>query len=123
MIFLSEAILKVGHGTDSWILDEPLIYQADSSELITVPAGFSTDLASIPRPLQAVIPLNGKHRAAAIVHDYLYAIQDRTRAQADAIFLEAMKACRVRYTQRYAMYWGVRIGGWVPWNERLQKNG
>lgn len=120
-MFFTECVLRVGTDTDEWILDEDLVYETDKGDMIRVPAGFNTDLASIPRALHAVIPLNGKHRKAAVVHDYLYVIQDRSRAEADNIFLEAMRTSGVRYTQRYVMYWGVRAGGWAPWGKR--KNG
>lgn len=120
-MFLTECVLRVGIDTDEWILDEDLVYETDVGEIIRVPAGFNTDLASIPRALHAVIPLNGKHRKAAVVHDYLYVTQKKTREASDAIFLEAMRTSGVRYTQRYVMYWGVRIGGWAPW--RARKNG
>lgn len=116
MKFLDEPTLKV-HG-DDWRLVLPLIYLRSDYTAITVPAGFITDLASIPRLLHPLIPVNGKHRAAAVLHDYLYAMQTMPRAQCDAIFLEAMEACGVRWTQRWAMYSAVRVGGWAPWEKR-----
>lgn len=103
-------------GRDGWQLELPLVYEAESGETIVVPPGFLTDLASIPQLAQAIYPVNDKHRRAAVVHDYLYTIQDRSRAAADLIFLEAMAACDVRWSQRRVMYRAVRLGGWVAWN-------
>ncbi len=37
----------------------------------TVPAGFRTDLTSVPRPFRWLIDVGGDHAPAAILHDYL----------------------------------------------------
>ena len=102
-------------GDGEWRLFAPLGYVTRSGETIIVPAGFITDLASIPRVFRLLIPVNGRHRAAAIIHDYLFVIQDRPRSEVDRVFLEAMEDCDVGAVQRYAMYSAVRIGGWLPW--------
>ena len=114
MSFIDMPVLRVGD-SGQWVLEHKLTYVTESGEVIEVPAGFVTDLASIPRMLHWMIPVNGRHRSAAIVHDYLYTIRDRSSAEADAIFLEAMKESGVRWTQRQAMYLGVRMGGWVAY--------
>lgn len=84
---------------------------------LVVQAGFKTDLASIPRPLWAVLPPLGKYDAAAVVHDFLYKNNGVTRKQADDVLLEAMVVLGVRPTQRWAIYAGVRLGGWCVWNK------
>ena len=114
--FSKSPILRVT--LKGWQLVYRLSYYAVSGEKIVVPAGFDTDLASIPQLFQAVLSVNDRHRAAAILHDYLYTVQDRPREQADALFLEAMKLSGVRFTQRWAMYLAVRIGGWLPWSRK-----
>lgn len=119
MPFIDEPTLKV-HG-DAWRLVTPLMYLRSDYSLIAVPIGFVTDLASIPRLLHPLIPVNGRHRAAAILHDYLYASQTTSRAEADAIFLEAMASCGVRWTQRYAMYAAVRLAGWIAWHNNKKQ--
>lgn len=115
--FHSPLVVRV-HGEGNWVLDSSLVYETSAGEYITIPAGFITDLASIPRIFHSLIPVNGKHRQAAVVHDYLYVIQDRPREQVDAIFLEAMEVAGVRFTQRWAMYLAVRAGGGFPWARR-----
>lgn len=115
MIFRSEPVLRVADD-GRWILEMPVVYMTRTDEIIIVPAGFLTDLASIPRIFQTLFPVNGRHRSAAIVHDYLFVIQDRPRAAVDKIFLEAMEDCGVGWFQRRAMYLAVRTGGWVPWS-------
>lgn len=89
-------------------LEEALTYQSDLWEpLIVVPAGFVTDLASIPRVFQSLIPKVGKHMLAAIVHDYLCRLDGFDRRLADRIFLEAMKLLGVNPVRRRLMYWAV----------------
>ena len=120
MVFTNQPILTTSDKDGLWYLVNDLIYQTTSGEVITVPSGFDTDLASIPQIFHSIIPVNGRHRSPAIIHDYLYVIQDRSRSEADAIFLEAMESVGVRWTQRYAMYWAVRLGGLLPWNKRTK---
>ena len=118
MPFLNMPVLASTNHPEEWVLFQPLKYVTESGMKLIVPDGFVTDLASIPRILYSVIPVNGLHRSAAILHDYLYESQTYGRRKCDDLFLEAMKSSGVRYTQRMAMYIGVRIGGWVPWNKR-----
>jgi hypothetical protein len=118
MKFLDLPALKMLPSGTEWRLLLPLIYLRHDYSAITVPTGFITDLASIPRIFHSLIPVNGKHSPAAIIHDYLYAVQPMSRAEADAIFLEAMEAVGVNWLRRKAMYAAVRTGGWVAWNER-----
>ncbi|NMF98373.1 DUF1353 domain-containing protein [Aromatoleum toluolicum] len=111
-------MLRVGEQDGEWILETPVWYRTASGADLVVPSGFVTDLASIPRLLHAVMPVNGAHRAAAILHDWLYETQQFTRAQSDCLFLAAMADSGVGLAQRYAMYAGVRVGGWLPWSRR-----
>jgi hypothetical protein len=57
-----------------------------------------------------------------VLHDYLYSKQDRPRSAADWIFLHAMKGDNVTWWKRQAMYQGVRLGGWVAWNDHKKRN-
>ncbi len=76
---------------------------------IAVPAGFETDLASIPRRLRGIIGQIGKHIQAAIVHDYAYSGNTTlTKREADQLFLDCMKASGVWLGKRWIMYWAVR---------------
>ena len=81
-----------------------------------IPAGFITDGASVPRGLWNLFPPFGKYNKASLLHDYLYQFGTMTRAQADWCFLEAMKELGVGFLTRWAMYFGVRAGGWVAWD-------
>lgn len=123
--FLTRSCMDVWGSTD-WVLLEPLrYYSAIADTEIVVPAGFVNDLASIPRFFRRVIPVNGRHRYAAIVHDWLYANALGGRSQhwmdrelADDIFLEAMHVLGVPNWKRAAMHRAVRVGGGRYWKRR-----
>ncbi|WP_232229752.1 DUF1353 domain-containing protein, partial [Cellulomonas bogoriensis] len=51
-------------------LREPLLYVDADGTHRTVPAGFTTDLASVPFPLWSVIGPFGRQTRAAILHDH-----------------------------------------------------
>jgi hypothetical protein len=114
---------------------EPLEYHvgsAESAEVITVPAGFETDFASIPWGLWNLFPPLGPWARPAIIHDFLYATKGRgdyagrrwitnpwgyQRDEADAIFREAMSVVEppVPAWRREVMYRAVRLGGSGGW--------
>jgi hypothetical protein len=82
-----------------------------SHEVIRVPAGTVTDLASVPRLLWVVFPPHGRYAKAAIMHDYLYANAIGTKARADRIFLETMVILQVPRARRWLIYIAVRWYG------------
>ena len=95
---------------ERFILTSALVYETETGKKITVETGTITNFASIPAPLRLFFSVNGKHRKAATLHDYLYEKQMFGRKQCDELFLEAMKSCGVGYFKRYSMYWGERSG-------------
>ncbi len=105
-------------GADQWWTDGKLIYQSDligldgKPVLVIVPDRFKTDLASIPKfppGLRTLLIRNGKHRIAAVPHDYLCRLGKKfPRRLADAIFLEAMKLRGVGRIKRRLMWFAVR---------------
>lgn len=110
-------------GKRDWKLTDDLDYLTDNRGLIRVPVDFVSDLASIPAPFRVLIPVNGLHRKAAVLHDWLYfndgdlGIYKYTRAEADALFLQAMTRSGVAPWRRNIMYAAVRLGGWPYWEE------
>lgn len=97
-----------------------------SAVLIHIPAGMITDFASIPRFLWSVLPPAGGYGEAAVIHDHLYQSEGLglagmgmppfTRAQSDAILLDAMKTSGVGWLTRSTIYSGVRVGGALAWD-------
>jgi Protein of unknown function (DUF1353) len=117
-------------GITATIINKPVVYTTKDGWRIEVPVGFVTDFASIPRPLWAVIPPRGKYNRPAIIHDYLYhyAPVDPlngircTQARADYILREACENCDDRFTQRWAIFLGLKAGGFVTWNKYRKKD-
>ncbi len=99
-----------------WATVDPLSYEIGckgSGLTITVPDGFETDLASIPRLLWPIFaPHDPRYAAAAVVHDYLYRWDGFTKVAADAVFYEAMRVLNVPRWRALIMYFAVRL-----WNE------
>jgi hypothetical protein len=99
-----------------WIVKEPMVYTVGiSTESVTVPVGFVTDLASIPPQLHSIIQQNGPYILPAVMHDYLYWKQTCTRSQSDKLFLLAMIENNVSKTHRTAIFDGVSIFGRSAW--------
>lgn len=115
-----------------WRLIEPLIYQSNTVGIVTVPCGFVTDFASVPRVPIAYLLTGGLAHAAAVVHDFLYTAPHRTgsgmtvtRAEADKVLLgAAIDGMRIDgdgfwtaiknqmfYLRAKIMWIGVRLGG------------
>ncbi len=97
-----------------WEVLTPIDY-ACNGVAVTVPAGFITDLASVPRPLWSLFPPHGEYAKAAILHDYLYQFQIGTRASADKAFLSAMESLGVPAWKRWSLYAAVRVFGGAAW--------
>ncbi|EDN0016913.1 phage tail protein [Salmonella enterica subsp. enterica serovar Poona] len=83
----------------------------DNSDVIEVPAGFVTNLASVPRIFWTLLPPDGKYAKAAMIHDYMYDNALRTKKEADLIFLDGMTVLDVPKWKRTIMYWAVRLFG------------
>ena len=82
------------------------------SKKVIVPIGFVTDLASIPQILWSFgIRPEGSYAYAAVIHDYLYWTQERSREEADRIFLYAMEDSKVEKGLRKKIYDAVRLAG------------
>ncbi|EBI9015473.1 phage tail protein [Salmonella enterica] len=110
--FTTPAILEMlGHY--NWRVHEPFAFYLsdDESDVIEVPAGFVTDLATVPRIFWILLPPDGKYAKAAIIHDYLYDNALRTKKEADLIFLDGMTILGVPKWKRIIMYYAVRLFG------------
>lgn len=97
---------------------------------LIVPEGYITDLSSIPRRARSIIPVVGRQNGPSVVHDYIYEPSDNdrpegqhqlpgwTKADADKLFLLAMKAVKVNSVRRRLMYWAVKYGGRRAWRTK-----
>lgn len=125
-------ILKESNSGRRWSLAAQLTY-IGMHDQISVPIGFSTDLASTPRFLWAFFPPFGLYAKAAVVHDFLYVEQPLvygenitirkriSRKDADGLFRRIMHESGVGIIKRYLMYWSVRIGGFRSFNRNRKQ--
>jgi hypothetical protein len=111
--------LRAEKSGGTWTILQPLIYESDvAQKVFIVPEGFTTDFASVPRlPLAFLLTGDSAHEAA-VVHDYLYRERTVSRSQADAVFREAAGISGEPGWKSWLMWAGVRLGGWVAWNDQ-----
>ena len=110
-------------GRGDWKLLSPLIYLSDAGVTFTVPAGFITDFASVPRIPLIFDMFGDRADLAATLHDWLYTADPTTklhpvpdRLTADNLLREACLAQGVDKFVADALYEGVRVGGASHWS-------
>ena len=103
-------------GKRRYTLLADLVYRDDEVGIITVPAGFQTDFASILVLHNALLfvlyaLVAGYGNYAAAVHDRLYTTGQLTRRQSDDVLYRALRTEGVA-RWRAGLFWvGVRLGG------------
>ena len=92
-----------------WKLLAPLVYRSDHlGRIISVPTGYCTDFASVPRaPIAYFLAGNAGNRAA-VIHDYLITSQEVPRRTADEVFYEALITTNVDTWRAKAMFLAVQ---------------
>ena len=113
--FIHDLDLKPLSDGRNWKLAHDFGFWSKRTGIITVPAGFKTDLASVPRIFWSLIPPFGRYDDAAVIHDWIYRTHIHTRATADATLLLGMKIKRVPFIERWTIYLAVRAFGWLCW--------
>jgi hypothetical protein len=112
--FLDELDVRlINDESNLWVINSVFRYKSDllGGAIITVPIGFRTNFASVPRLPLAYLLFGGVANKAAVVHDYLYSTGKISRSKADAVLKEASKVSGVGWFRRQAMWLGVRAGG------------
>lgn len=87
-------------------------------QVIKVPRGTVTDLASVPPVFRWYVGRVGRHLEASIVHDWLYVAwqqrgldpTDDMRLFSDKVMLAAMQASGMG-CKAYVIYWAIRVFG------------
>lgn len=126
--FLTSTDLRVlrgqfKEGRQLFSLINAVAYESDLlGGIVVVPAGYVTDLASVPKLPLAWLMAGGTGTEAAVIHDYLYwvhAFNDEpiSRAKADAVFREAIAASEDTKAPGWLMWAAVRLGGWASWDK------
>jgi len=75
---------------------------------IVVPAGFETDLATVPRIFFSIFPPDGKYKEAAVVHDFLLSTKVLSRRKCDKIFFGLIRESNVGIIKAWTIYLAVR---------------
>lgn len=97
-----------------WILGGPLVVVANGNERITVPTGFTTDGASVPRWAQRLTGWGRweePQRWGGITHDWMYTQRGTTKSHADNVFRAVLKAEGASKFTREVMWAAVVVGG------------
>lgn len=104
-------------GDPLYRLKEDLIYQTDVwNATVTVPAGFITDFASVPRIPIIYDFVGNQAQEPATIHDYLYITAPVVQWKADKLFLEAMLVTKLSKWKAYTLYFGVRTASLLHLN-------
>lgn len=116
--FTTELKIRYVDGLNFEILEgfEYHIGTYPSEEIITVPVGFITDFASVPKIFWSILPPNGIYGKSTVIHDYLYYSGIYSKSKSDEIFLESMGVLKVPDWQKYTMYRAVKYFGYAAWN-------
>ena len=119
--FLSQLdCILVDEQSGTWVLDADFTYFSEIiGGKITVPKGFSTDFASVPRIPVVYLLYANRGRKAAVIHDYLYRTGSAIRSICDAVFREALIADGESLPVAWAMWAGVRIGGMFAYKGKV----
>lgn len=80
----------------------------------TVPSGFISDGASVPRVFWSLFPPVGKYFKSCILHDWLLTSTDIEWDQAANIFYSSMIKDGVGKPKAYIMYIAVKYWGIMP---------
>lgn len=109
----------------AWQLQKPFRVTVDAlnGRQVSVPKGFLTDLASVPRLHFVYWSVGGRGRRAATIHDYLYQTHadQVSRSDADRAFYEVLTRAEPGgdgegVAVAWAMWLGVRAGGMWAWH-------
>ena len=89
-------------GLGLFTLHEPFEATTDTMGRITVPAGYTTDFASIPYPARIFLPQAGHSARAAVLHDWLLHL-DTDHKRSIRVFNECLKAGGTGPIRRWIM--------------------
>lgn len=101
-------------GAGRYVTVGPTVY-VGTDETFTIPTGFPTDLASVPRIFWGLIPPTGVYEKAAVLHDWMclrLAAGDSpiSSHDVDGLFRRVMREAGVGLITRWVMWTGVRWG-------------
>lgn len=117
---------------DYWVVKKGFVYYLGDvyNTYVTVPQGYLSDGASVPRMFWNIIPPWGDYGQACVLHDYLcqypYIYKgtekiELTRHQVNKIMLDSMQLLNVKLSKRYIMFFAVELYRLV-WKDFARKN-
>ena len=126
---------RLYHPTNKWRkykLLKDVNVRLSNSRTLTIFKGFEWDLSSVPRMFWSILPPDGDHEIAALIHDYLYRYRmfvdemgnSKARKFADKEMLLWSMAAKGTYrvswmnVDNYTRYWGVRLFGGFTFNKK-----
>jgi hypothetical protein len=106
-----------------YVLTAPFEYMTYNEYLITVPKGFKTNFASVPRLAKAYIDDDDwQIREPSVIHDFLYSSSSKQlgydRKEADGILFEAMVGLGMRRSKAALIYYILRLFGGANYEQR-----
>lgn len=132
MPFESQLELRHRPGHHRWEVIKPLQYRhytltpalpsgyyPPASQLIVVPVGYLSDMASVPRLARRLVDSQSSTtRRPSVLHDFIYTdLTHRfTKREADRIFYDALLKEGTTKLLAWLMWQAVRIGGRGKWS-------
>lgn len=107
-----------------WRLLETVEVTLSNGYHLVIPAGYTTDFASVPGLLQGIAHQQGRHNLAVLIHDWLYDSRydavvgedwKQDRVWSDREMLIWMLVCGDPVSKSLVFYGAVRIGGRRKW--------
>lgn len=134
--FLTGEIVPFNFDTDANMLElrREVVYVDDNGREWVAPKGMKSDGTSMPRVLWSLLghPFAGVRLKPSLIHDSAYqcalpedanlwnAIRSKARKEADDVYRNAMTD--EGDEGRFAVYRGVRFGGWLAWRNHAKRN-
>lgn len=116
-MFTTPLILQPVNGRH-WQVRAELVFESPSVGRLIVPAGFITDLNSIPRLYWSVSPPTDFPEAGTL-HDWLYSVQFG-RAEADQVYAEALASLGMDTLRVKARYVALRLFGGLAYRNHAK---
>ena len=117
--FQNKLVVEVLADGHRFKLVQPLRYISNRGVPWNIPAGFVTDLASIPRIFWTIYPPAGRYDRSATLHDWLCKNRFVTRKLANYLFRESMQSSGVGFFTRWTFWIGVTIYGILSGKEPI----
>jgi hypothetical protein len=115
--------IEAVQGENAFKLTAPFVYTTYNGYIVTVPKGFKTNFASVPRLAKFYVDDNDwQIREPSVIHDFLYSADSKSlgydRKEADGILFEAMVGLGMRRSKAALIYYILRMFGGSNYEQR-----